>query len=144
MPAEGMVHALELVYGLLSPGGQLIDIHPSGKPYVVEIKLHGVIHQLGELLEVDEYIEYFQADQALQQAIHSGLFVLARQEKFTYLDKADSLEELRSYLLGNWSDLIWPDEISQLANTLTHPGDAGGIPAALREDVVIRTFHRSN
>lgn len=137
-----MVHALELVHSLLSPDGVLIDIHPSGEPYIVEIEIDGRIHQLGELQESDNYEEYFQADEALQKGIQVGLYALTRQEKFTYLDHAGNLEELRSYLLESWSDLIWPEDISARAIALCPPGKAAVVPARLREDVVIRSLLR--
>lgn len=137
-----MVHALELLHGLLAADGMLIDIHPSGKPYIVEIEFEGRILELGELQETDNYAEYFQADQALQKAIQLDLYALTRQEKFTYLDHAGNLEELRTYLLESWSDMIWPEEISRRAIDLFPPGKSVGLPARLREDVVISRLVR--
>jgi hypothetical protein len=142
MPAEGMVHALELVHSLLSPGGALIDIHPTGQPYAIEISLGGIRRQLGVLQETDNYIEYFQADEALEKVMQSGLFALTRRENFIFLDHAASLDELRSYLLDNWSDAVWPDEVTRRANEISSPGQSSEIPATLREYVSISRFLR--
>lgn len=132
-----MVHALKLVHNLLIPGGLLIDLHPSGQPYIIEITVDGETHQVGELQEKDNYVEYFQANQALQQVIQAGLFSLIRQGKFHFLDYASNLEELRTYLVEKWDDVIWPDEAARRANDLIPAGTIDSIPAAMREDVII-------
>lgn len=132
-----MVHALELVHSLLLPGGVLVDIHPTGQPSAIEISVGGVRHHLGEMQEADDFIEYFQADDALLQVMQSGLFTRARRAEFIFLDHASTLEELRSYLLDNWSDSVWPDEVTRRAQEISPPSQSSEIPATLVEYVSI-------
>lgn len=137
-----MVHALELVHSLLNPHGLLVDIHPTGQPPLIEITSAGQTHQLGELQEADDFIEYHQADEALEQVIQSGLFLRARQETFTFLTHASSLDELRIYLQKNWSDVIWPDEVSRRANILLSSAHPAELPATVCESTSIHQFLR--
>ena len=71
-----------------------------------------------------------------------AFFPRPRHEKFIFLGHAASLEELRSYLLDNWSDAIWPDEVTRRANEISTPGHPTEIPATLREYVSISRFLR--
>ena len=137
-----MVHALQLAHSLLSPGAVLVDIHPTGQPSVIEINVGGVRRRLGEMQETDDFIEYFQADEALVQVMHSGLFTRTRRAEFIFLDHAASLEELRSYLLDNWSDAVWPDEVTRRANEISPPGQSAEIPATLVEYVSISRLQK--
>ena len=142
MPAEGMVHALELVHSLLLPQGILVDIHPTGQPYAIEISVGGESRQLGVLQETDNYIEYFQTDEALEKVMQSGLFARTRHENFIFLDHAASLDELRSYLLDNWSDAVWPEDVTSKAEEIAASARPAEIPATLREFVSISRLRR--
>ena len=142
MQAEGMVHALELVHSLLVPQGILIDIHPTVEPPPIEIILGGKIYSIGNLQETDDFIEYAQADAALAQANHTGLFTSQRHANFTFLTHADSLEELRHYLEENWSDSVWPDEVNRRAAHLYTRTGQRETRATLRENIHITRLRR--
>jgi hypothetical protein len=142
MPAEGMVHALELVHGLLTPKGFLVDIHPMDEPPPIEITLARKTCSVGNIQEKDDFIEYRQADAALAYAIQNNLFTLERYSNFTFLNHADSLAELHLYLEENWSDCIWTDEITQHAALLYAQEAYKENRATLRENVHITRLHR--
>ena len=89
-----MVHALEMIYDLLEDHGDLIDVHPSIDP--------PVINMINE--SSDDYIEYTQADQALASVINSGLYVIKKQDLFNFSIYSDTLDEFLAYLAENWSD----------------------------------------
>lgn len=110
MSPEGMVHALEVVNDLLVPGGQLIDIHPSGQAPPIELLDGNALIPLGYVHETDDFIEYAQADAALAQAVANGWFNLERQKSFTFATYARSVTELWDFLSQTWSDAILPDQ----------------------------------
>ena len=101
-----MVHALETIYCLLGLTGRLIDIHPRGKPtplYALDDNAKGL---LGLIQETDDFIEYRQADAAIQDLVSRNWFLLAQKEVFEYATYANSLEELSEFLTETWSDAV--------------------------------------
>ncbi len=119
-----MVHALEKVHSLLKPDGVLIDIHPTGEPASIEIRIRDRITLAGWLQEADDYVEYEWADEALQQIVQSGLFAVERQSVFTFNTYAASIAELRDHLAEAWKDAIL-DEVTaaraeELLSTIEH------------------------
>lgn len=125
------MHALETIYGLIIPGGWLIDIHPRGLPtplYALDEKKEVL---LGHVQEADEFIEYRQADQAIQNVISRKLFGLIVEEVLSYSTYASSLEELSEHLKESWSDAILEDSIWQKAEQLG-VAKASPLPAAIQ------------
>lgn len=104
-----MVHALEIIHQSLRRHGRLIDIHPVGEPSPIEIRIgeHKVL--AGWLTETDDFVEYKQADDALAQAIRRRWFRVERGTTFPFITHADSLSELREYLVKEWKDAILDD-----------------------------------
>ena len=108
-----MVHALEIIHGLLEPHGSLVDIHPTSQPPPIEYRRSEQQFLLGSLQETDDFVEYIQASAALAQALEMGLFSIEQQRFFTYVISATSIEELRAYLAENWKDAVIPPEVEQ-------------------------------
>jgi hypothetical protein len=108
-----MVHALEIVRKLLKPGGYLVDIHPSGEPPCIELVWDGHRTLAGHLQESDDFIEYSQAQAALDQALQLGWFDMERRDDFPFVTLSSSIGELRRYLEDNWSDAILDPEIDR-------------------------------
>jgi hypothetical protein len=104
MAPESMVHALEMIYDLLEDHGDLIDVHPSIDPPVINVINESSSVFAGYLRENDDYIEYTQADQALASVINSGLYVIKKQDLFNFSIYSDTLDEFLAYLAENWSD----------------------------------------
>jgi hypothetical protein len=144
MPAEGMVHALELIYSLLVPQGMLIDIHPTYEADPIEFTLGEKVFHLGETQETDDFIEYRQADAALVQAVQMGLFSQQGHAIITFQTHSDDLTELRQYLEGNWSDFIWQDQINQRAAQLRAQYKNNESRATLREKVNVTCFQQKS
>jgi hypothetical protein len=107
-----MVHALERAHSFLKENGRLIDIHPSGEPPPIEVRLGSSTHHVGWLREEDDYIEYAQASEAIQAAINRGLFVCERQGTFAYTTYADTLADLQCYLENEWQDAYLEDVVA--------------------------------
>ena len=92
-----MVHALERIHQLLEPDGRLIDIHPSGEPPPIEVRVGQRATVVGWMKETDDFIEYAQAAAALSQVIERGWFDFERKGTFEFATHADSVSALREY-----------------------------------------------
>ena len=113
-----MVHALKQIHDLLKPEGHLIDIHPTGELATFIRPLDGYEHFVGYLRETDDYIEYQQADEALETAVSKGLFQIKETKAFDFHTYANSFETLKTFLKENWSDAIIPDDVTAEAQKL--------------------------
>ena len=120
MAPEGMVHALEILHHLLKPGGLLIDIHPSSEPPSIYIRHPGGDIPVGRLQESDDFIEYIQANQAMEQAVLRQWFRLEEQGEFTFTIHAGDLEELISFLAAEWKDAIIPADAAAKIQAIYH------------------------
>jgi hypothetical protein len=118
MEPESMVHALEQIHDLFKPQGYLIDIHPTGEPVKFIRPLEEYEHFMGYLQETDDYIEYQQADEALEAVVSRGLFQVTETEEFDFHTYADSFETLKTFLEENWSDAVIPDDVTAEAHKL--------------------------
>ena len=125
------MHALETIYGLIKPGGLLIDIHPRGLPTPVYILDETNKVLVGHIQETDDFIEYRQADEAIQNVVRRNMYGLMDEEVFAYSTYASSLEELREHLKETWSDAILEDSIWQKAEQLGVV-KTGSLPADIR------------
>ena len=130
-----MVHALEQIHELLAPDGHLVDIHPNGELNEFYYALNDKEHFLGHMQETDDYIEYRQADEAIETAIRKGLFRLDSAGGFEFRTYADSFGEMQAFLNENWSDAFITDEVTAKATTLEK--EHGKFKTVLREQVKI-------
>lgn len=142
-----MVHALKKIHSLLKPfddaqdrpAGALIDIRPNGElvEFIRPSKEEGEDgeHFIGYMYETDDYIEYRQAEAAVQQVVAAGLFRIEKAGEFTFQVHADSFAELKIFLDENWSDSLIIEEVIAEANRLDDVYGVGKI--LLREQVGI-------
>jgi hypothetical protein len=114
-----MVHALEHIRSLLKPGGVLIDIHPNGQPPPVVVRCGDVVQTVGTIHEDDDFVEYEQANAALNDVLGRGLYTCERAEEFAFVTHTASIDELRGYLAEEWKDAILDNEIDRNARRLT-------------------------
>ena len=118
MEPAGMVHALEKIHQLLEPDGRLLDLHPTGDPPPIEVRLGQQTTLVGWMKETDDFIEYAQASDALAQVIRRGLFAAEREGTFEFVTYADSVFEWREYLAKEWKDAILDAAIAARAEEL--------------------------
>ncbi len=118
MPAEGMVHALEMLHGLLKPEGCLIDLHPDGQSPPIELVCSGRRFLAGHLQETDDFIEYAQAEAALAEAVQRGWFELEQRHTFEFFSRSSSMAEFRDFIEQTWSDAIISPEIDRKVSEL--------------------------
>lgn len=142
MAPEGMVHALELVHGLLVSGGALVDIHPTGDPPpAYAVQQAGQTTFVAWLHETDELVEYAQAEKALSDVVERGLFRLEAQDRFNFVIEASDYAELRQFLVDNWSDILFvPDDEERIRSSELAAGP--GCHVTLTENVLVTRYRR--
>ena len=92
-----MVHALEEIRRLLKPDGCLIDIHPIRKAPLIKVR------QGSDLLfaESDPGYDYDEglrhADEALEEVVRRGLFLVEGKSEFEAVTYASTVAEMRDY-----------------------------------------------
>ena len=111
MQPESMVHALEQIHGLLKPKGHLIDIHPNDELNEFILPIDGRENFIGHMQETDDYIEYRQADEAIETAVSRGLFQVLKTGEFEFRTHADSIDELKTFIEESWSDAVVTEEV---------------------------------
>jgi hypothetical protein len=121
MAPESMVHALELIRGMLrEENGRLLDIHPNGEPPPIFVRLNDERHLTGWLQEESDYISYAQAEAALHEAVQRGWFRRQQRQRVTFATYATDLEALREHLRENWHDAWIEDLVAmQIENQLS-------------------------
>ena len=83
----------------------------------------------------DDYIEYRQADEAVDTVVSKGLFQVERTGKFEFRTYANSFDELKVFLDENWSDAVITDEV--IANARRLEKEHGMRKVFLREQTKI-------
>jgi len=121
-----MVHALEKIHELLQPDGRLIDIHPSGEPPPIKVRIGQQATVVGWMRETDDFIEYAQASAALSQAVERGWFDVERKGVFEFVTQADSVSDLREYLAKEWKDAILEEIVGAKAEELLSASERAG------------------
>jgi hypothetical protein len=90
-----MVHALEEIHRLLKPDGCLIEIHPILETPLVKVFDRSTL-LLAEPYPGFDYLEDLrQAENALQQSLQKGLFILQGSREFDLLTYSSSITELQ-------------------------------------------------
>ena len=132
-----MVHALQEIRNLLKSDGALIDIRPNGElnKFIRPYQDGEGEHFIGYMHEADDYIEYRQAEAAVQEVVAAGLFQVEQAGEFEFRIHADSFAELRAYLNETWSDAIITEEVIVEAKRLDNEYGVGKV--FLREQVYI-------
>ena len=135
-----MVHALEQIHTLLKSGGYLIDIHPNGELVEFILPLEEGEQLIGHMQETDDYIEYRQANDALEATVVAGLFQAVKSGEFAFLTHAESFDELKTFLNENWSDSVITEDVIASAKRLEK--EFGKRKTLLREQVRIGLLKR--
>jgi hypothetical protein len=142
MLPERMVHALETVHSLIKPGGLLLDIHPGTNKAWVEAKVNGKEYFLDTLEEIDDYIEYKQAGDALAQVISQGFFSVEENGKFPFIIHAATIEELRDFLTDSWKDAVLNESVDGKAREY-YTSSVESYEVLVREEILITRYKRS-
>src|SRR5262245_10489436 len=101
-----MVDALRLAHRLLTPGGVLVDFHPTASSVTVEVGAGTA----GFLDAGAARRRHAAASHALEAAVFQGLFSVAASATFDFFTYGDSIDELRDYIVENWRDTSFAEE----------------------------------
>lgn len=137
-----MVHALEKAHELLQPEGVLVDIHPSGEPPPIVVRLGKESYLAGWLREEDDYVEYAQADAALETVVAHGRFRQEAGSHFTFTTHATAVVELREFLARTWEDAIIDDGVAQRATDLLQSAPTADKEVVLQERIRIGRYRK--
>ena len=130
-----MVHALQQIHGLLKLTGYLIDIRRNGQLFeFIRMSREGE-QFIGYLHETDDYIEYRQAEAAVQQVLADELFQLIKAGQFEFRTYADCFADMKTFLDETWSDSLITEDVIAKANNLDDKMGVG--PVMLLERVHI-------
>jgi hypothetical protein len=114
MEHQGMVHALEEIHRLLSPGGLLVDIHPVPGSTLIRVYERGEVLLEEPLVDTGDE-DVIRAERALAEIADRGLFVVSMSHEFDFHIYASSVGELWDYLeLMNAFDSSPKDEAAAL------------------------------
>ena len=92
-----MVHALEEIRRLLTPGGELLDMHPVPTEPTIQVVRNGAV-LFAEASPDHDHHEEEQAEDALAQVVRRGLFVIERSAEFTFHIYGSSVAELLDFM----------------------------------------------
>jgi hypothetical protein len=101
-----MVDALSTIRDWLAPNGLLIDIHPTGEPPPITVRVDRTEHPAGWLRELGDDEKYLSATQALEDAVRQRLFSWETRSTFTFTYEADTLTDLQQFLADKWQDAV--------------------------------------
>jgi len=92
-----MVHALEEIRRLIKPDGFLIDVHPIRKaPLIKVVQGNNVLFVESDPgYDSDEGLMH--ADEALEEVVRRGLFLIEGRHEFEMVVYASSVAEMRDY-----------------------------------------------
>jgi hypothetical protein len=109
-----MVHALRRVHGMMTPSGVVIDIHPSADAAVILVGDTGA----GVVVSEAGSVRHQAATDALAIAANERLYRREDSIEFDFFTYADSIEELRDFILANWRDTAIADDVIDRARAL--------------------------
>jgi hypothetical protein len=96
MQPEGMVHALENIHHMLTPGGFLVDIHPFPEGHFIEAYQDGRLLFSERVRENDsEYVLH--AEQALADVIDREIYSIENSAAFYFKTYSSSVDELSNH-----------------------------------------------
>jgi len=127
---------------LLHPEGVLVDIHPSGEPPPIVARLGTEFYLAGWLREEDDYVEYAQADAALETVVAQGRFRREARSHFTFTTHATTVVELREFLARTWEDAIIDDGVALRATELLQSAPTADKEVVLQERIRIGRYRK--
>ena len=120
MGAEGMVHALKQIHGMLATDGCLLDMHPIGEPAPVTVRIGTETHHAGWIKEEGEYEMYYLADEALETAVSNNWYRRQADETFAFITYFDTLTDLQQYLAAEWTAAYLEPLVAMQIESLLH------------------------
>jgi hypothetical protein len=134
-----MVDALRRAHRWLRPTGYLVDIRPTAEAAHLEVQLAGRVVVAGRVSDVSDRVgpnaRHARADTALAIALDRRWFVPEVQLEFPFYRHAETVDELRDHVRGEWMGANIDDEALRRAADLQ--ASEPGARVRLREQVGI-------
>lgn len=125
-----MVHALQEIWRVLLPNGQLIDLRPRATNWPLEVVVDGQVMFAGKVDNAPFVPDDSAAERAIKGAVHEGRFSLEQQASFACASYWDTLEDMLTYYAESDSPpLTIPDDVLETARKFT---------ATVRQDSKVR------
>ena len=129
-----MVDALRRAHQMLQPSGCLVEVHPTAAAASVEVGARTT----GGVDAGDAPLRHAAAGAALTTVVEAGLFAVDRAVDFTFCTYGDTIEELRDYIVENWTNArIAKAVVDRTRDALR---DAPGTRPRVREHVRLTTL----
>ncbi len=132
-----MVHALRRAHEIVTPGGCVVDLHPTNRTATIEAS-----EVTGEVDAGDAPLRHAAADAAIAAAIAAGMFAVERQQVFQFYSYADSIDELRHHVQSTWRDARIDEETVRRTREALRRAAPGTRPR-VREEVRITRLRPS-
>ena len=114
-----MVHALEEIGRVLTPGSKLVDLRPLASGPPLEVFVAGQAQRAGEIDDSPAEPDDLAANAALREVVAANLFEEEEKTFFDYPYYWDTLEQMMRYHEDQWSEhAILPVEVVQEAERL--------------------------
>lgn len=113
-----MVDALRRAHRMVKPSGLVVDIHPT--PHTAVILVGDT--RAGIVASDAGAARHQAAADALATALRDRLYRRADATEFDFYTYADSIEELRDFILTNWRDSTIADDTIERARALRGNG----------------------
>jgi len=105
-----MVHALQEIRRVLTPGGVMVDLRPLAGNWPVEVVAGRASQEVGRVTDLPQGLEDdAAANRTMEKAATDGWFVREKEERFPLYYYWDSPNELEAYVNENWSDFVTID-----------------------------------
>jgi hypothetical protein len=102
-----MVDALRRAHAMLARDGLLVDLHPTAVP----ASLHVGAVRTGHVDAGDAPLRHAAAAAALEKVVADRWFEVERSVEIIFDTCADTIDELRDYIVENWRDARISDEV---------------------------------
>jgi hypothetical protein len=111
-----MVHALNEIQRVLKPGARLLDLRPLAGAWPIEVVSRREWLKVGNVQhEAEGLADDARADESLEGAQRSGVFIRERQDFFAFNYYWDSPAEMQEFIASDWSDFVTIPEAVWLA-----------------------------
>ena len=114
-----MVHALRRVHGMLAPRGVVVDLHPTSDAAVILVG----DDPAGIVVSAAGSRRHQDATDAIAIAVSERLYRRDDAVEFDFSTSADSIEELRDFILANWRDTAIAGDVIERGRALAGRGD---------------------
>jgi hypothetical protein len=122
-----MVHALDEIHRVLTPGGILVDLRPLADSWPVEVLQGESSVVTGRLIDLPTGLgDDLAANAAIAEAVLRGWFRFEKVFNFRLYEYWDDPDEMIAYISERWADLVlMSDDLQNNTRTAWNASGAG-------------------